>query len=75
MENEHETCELCGRIIAKLHKWSLEAFPLPITITPRYEDNVLSLCQRCFEHWEELAAEKLQERADDKQNELSEENA
>lgn len=43
MENENETCELCGEIIAKMHNWCLEAFPLPINITPCYDDNVLAL--------------------------------
>ena len=52
MESENETCELCGEGITEMHNWCLEAFPLPINITPRYDDNVLALCQRCFEKWE-----------------------
>lgn len=69
MENENETCEFCGKIIAEMHYWNLESFPLPIVITPRYDDKVLSLCQRCFEKWEELAEEKQEELAADKAKE------
>jgi len=53
MDNDNETCELCGQIIAEMHYWNLGAFPIPIRITPRYGDDVLSLCQRCFQKWED----------------------
>ena len=48
-EETLETCEICGKVIDDVYNWMLECYPIPTPEPPRYADEVLALCQTCYE--------------------------